>query len=51
MIVAKSNVVHCSEVSGSHVSDYALLFVTPCSLKMCTEFLVDHTVFALMVEA
>ena len=51
MNVAKSNILLCSEISGSHVSDYALLFVTPCSLKMCTDFLVGHTVFALMVEA
>jgi len=51
MTVAKNNIVLCSEISVSHLSDYVLLLVAPCSLKMCTEFLADHTVFVLMVEA
>jgi len=51
MTVATNNIVLCSEISGSHVSDYVLLLATPCSLNMFTDFLVDHTVFFLMVEA
>lgn len=50
MTVATNNIVLCSEILVFHVRDYVLLLVTPGTLKMCTDFLVDHTVFLLMVE-
>jgi len=48
MFVTTNNIVLWIEISGPHVP--VLLHVTPCSLNICTDFLVDHTVFFLMVE-